>query len=208
MEIFDSTLRDGEQAAGVYLTPEQKASYAKLLEISGVDIIDSGFPFASKTDWEGVRAVAAATKKVTISAVATHLKKDIDNVRLALKGHESRSRLATRIGPEHIKMEEGDAVIFMNFRSDRARELTLALTDHDFTEFKPPSFVVEDISEAVYRLHYRSSRKGLESFVVGILKGIRKRFDTNIEIEVESREELEVGDHVIFELKFPQLVGD
>jgi len=45
---------------------------------------------------------------------------------------------ATRIGPEHIKMEEGDAVIFMNFRSDRARELTLALTDHDFTEFKPP----------------------------------------------------------------------
>lgn len=102
MEIFDSTLRDGEQAAGVYLSPEQKASYAKLLEISGVDIIDSGFPFASKTDWEGVRSIAAATKKVTISAVATHLKKDIDNVRLALKGHESRSRLATRIGPEEL----------------------------------------------------------------------------------------------------------
>ena len=63
MEIFDSTLRDGEQAAGVYLSPEEKASYAKLLEISGVDIIDSGFPFASKTDWEGVRSIAAATKK-------------------------------------------------------------------------------------------------------------------------------------------------
>ena len=45
---------------------------------------------------------------------------------------------ATRIGSKHIKMEEGDAVIFMNFRSDRARELTLALTDPTFAEFKQP----------------------------------------------------------------------
>ena len=45
---------------------------------------------------------------------------------------------ATRIGSEAIKMEEGDAIVFMNFRSDRARELTLALTDPDFAEFKQP----------------------------------------------------------------------
>lgn len=45
---------------------------------------------------------------------------------------------ATRIGSEAIKMEEGDAVVFMNFRSDRARELTLTLTDPDFAEFKQP----------------------------------------------------------------------
>jgi 2,3-bisphosphoglycerate-independent phosphoglycerate mutase len=45
---------------------------------------------------------------------------------------------ATRIGSEHIKMEEGDALIFMNFRSDRARELTLALTDPNFAEFTQP----------------------------------------------------------------------
>jgi 2,3-bisphosphoglycerate-independent phosphoglycerate mutase len=45
---------------------------------------------------------------------------------------------ATRIGSEAIKMEEGDAIVFMNFRSDRARELTLALTDPDFAEFKHP----------------------------------------------------------------------
>ena len=42
---------------------------------------------------------------------------------------------ATRIGTDVIKMEEGDAVVFMNFRSDRARELTLALTDPEFSEF-------------------------------------------------------------------------
>jgi len=102
MKIFDSTLRDGEQAAGIYLTPQQKAQYAVQLELAGVNTIDAGFPFASQVDWEGVRAVAEATEKVTVSAVATHLKKDIDNVRLALKGHESRSRLATRIGPEEL----------------------------------------------------------------------------------------------------------
>ncbi|MFT7235406.1 MAG: 2,3-bisphosphoglycerate-independent phosphoglycerate mutase [Methylophagaceae bacterium] len=45
---------------------------------------------------------------------------------------------ATRIGPRRITMEEGDAVVFMNFRSDRARELTLALTSPDFTGFPRP----------------------------------------------------------------------
>jgi len=76
-----------------------------------------------------------------------------------------------------------------------------------FTEFRPPSFVVEGITETVFRLHYRSSRKGLESFVVGILKGLGQRFDTDIQIEVESREELEIGDHVTFQLELPRLAG-
>ncbi|MCL4137103.1 UNVERIFIED_CONTAM: hypothetical protein GTU68_062282 [Idotea baltica] len=45
---------------------------------------------------------------------------------------------ATRIGAEPIRMEDGDAVVFMNFRSDRARELTLALTEPSFSEFNKP----------------------------------------------------------------------
>ena len=77
-----------------------------------------------------------------------------------------------------------------------------------FTEFRPPSFVIEEISKSAYALHYRSSRKGLESFVLGILKGLEKRFETNMEIEVESREDLENGEHVSFQLKFPRLAGD
>ena len=67
--------------------------------------------------------------------------------------------------------------------------------------------MVEGITETVFRLHYRSSRKGLESFVVGILKGLGQRFDTDIQIEVESREELEIGDHVTFQLELPRLAG-
>jgi len=102
MDLFETTLRDGEQAAGIHLTPAQKAHLAAQLEASGVDVIDAGFPFASAVDWQGVREVAAATETVRVSAVATHLKTDIDAVRRALTGHEDRARLATRIGPEEL----------------------------------------------------------------------------------------------------------
>ena len=73
-----------------------------------------------------------------------------------------------------------------------------------FTEFSPPSFIVDDVTEEVFCLHYRSSRKGLESFVVGLLKGLKKRFDVDMEIEVETREQLEVGEHIIFKLTLPR----
>ena len=108
MKLFDTTLRDGEQSAGVHLTPPQKASFADQLEAAGIDVIDAGFPYASEVDWKGVQAVAEATDTVTLSAVATHLKKDIDQVRLALAGHESRSRLATRIGPYELYRKHAD----------------------------------------------------------------------------------------------------
>jgi hypothetical protein len=72
-----------------------------------------------------------------------------------------------------------------------------------FTEFSPPSFVVDDVTEEIFFLHYRSSRKGLESFVVGLLKGLKKRFEVDIGIEVETREELEVGEHIVFKLTLP-----
>lgn len=108
MEIFETTLRDGEQAASIHLSPMQKAMLASALEDAGVDVIDAGFPFASTADWEGVREVAAATNRVRLSAVATHLKKDIDGVARALKGHETRSRLATRIGPRELYRKYAD----------------------------------------------------------------------------------------------------
>ena len=108
VRLFDTTLRDGEQSAGVHLTPPQKAIFAGQLEAAGVDVIDAGFPYASEVDWKGVQAVAEATESVTLSAVATHLKKDIDQVRLALAGHESRSRLATRIGPYELYRKHAD----------------------------------------------------------------------------------------------------
>ena len=59
IQIFDTTLRDGEQSPGIALRPEQKAEVAEQLERLGVDVIEAGFAAASPGDFEGVRAVAA-----------------------------------------------------------------------------------------------------------------------------------------------------
>ena len=58
IQIFDTTLRDGEQSPGIALRPEQKAEVAEQLERLGVDVIEAGFAASSPGDFEGVRAVA------------------------------------------------------------------------------------------------------------------------------------------------------
>lgn len=83
--IFDTTLRDGEQAPGCSLTPPEKLEVAQELERLNVDIIEAGFPAASAGE---VEAIQKLSKKVTgpvICALARCNKKDIDHVREALK---------------------------------------------------------------------------------------------------------------------------
>jgi len=56
--IFDTTLRDGEQAPGNSMTPEEKLRLARQLDVLGVDVLETGFPAASDGDFRGVRDVA------------------------------------------------------------------------------------------------------------------------------------------------------
>ena len=58
VRIFDTTLRDGEQAPGFSMNTAEKLRLARQLEKLGVDVIEAGFPIASKGDFEAVRAVA------------------------------------------------------------------------------------------------------------------------------------------------------
>jgi 2-isopropylmalate synthase len=102
MKIFESTLRDGEQAAFIHLTPAQKASIAASLEALGVDVIDAGFPIASQRDWEGARAIADATEEVELSVLARHCPKDIDAAWEAVRDHIARARLATWVMPYEL----------------------------------------------------------------------------------------------------------
>jgi 2-isopropylmalate synthase len=92
MKIFETTLRDGEQAAFIHLEPRQKADIAVSLEAMGVDIIDAGFPAASTLDWEGAYAIADATNKVQLSVLARHMPEDIKAAYSAVKHHIDRSR--------------------------------------------------------------------------------------------------------------------
>ncbi|HEY9597240.1 MAG TPA: hypothetical protein V6D33_06180, partial [Cyanophyceae cyanobacterium] len=102
MKIFETTLRDGEQAAFIHLEPRQKADIAVLLETMGVDIIDAGFPVASTLDWEGAYAIADATHKVQLSVLARHMPEDIKAAYGAVKNHIGRSRLTTWVMPYEL----------------------------------------------------------------------------------------------------------
>ncbi|MBN1151950.1 MAG: 2-isopropylmalate synthase [Dehalococcoidia bacterium] len=68
--IFDTTLRDGEQAAGTSLTPQEKLSIARQLDKLGVDIIEAGFPISSPGDFEAVQLIASELRRPIICGLA------------------------------------------------------------------------------------------------------------------------------------------
>ena len=70
IRIFDTTLRDGEQAPGFSMNTAEKLRLAKRLEQLGVDVIEAGFPIASKGDFEAVQAVAREVRGSTVAALA------------------------------------------------------------------------------------------------------------------------------------------
>jgi 2-isopropylmalate synthase len=86
IRIFDTTLRDGEQAPGFSMSAPEKIRMARQLESLGVDIIESGFPIASRGDLEGVRAVTREIRDCTVAALARARRDDIDVVLDGLQG--------------------------------------------------------------------------------------------------------------------------
>src|SRR3982075_3881696 len=86
IRIFDTTLRDGEQAPGFSMSAPEKIRMARQLESLGVDIIESGFPIASRGDLEGVRAVTREIRNCTVAALARARRDDIDVALDGLKG--------------------------------------------------------------------------------------------------------------------------
>ncbi|MBR0056722.1 MAG: 2-isopropylmalate synthase, partial [Kiritimatiellae bacterium] len=73
VRIFDTTLRDGEQAPGYSMNADEKARLARQLEALGVDAIEAGFPIASQGDFDGVRAVAAAVRAPVVASLCRAL---------------------------------------------------------------------------------------------------------------------------------------
>ncbi len=78
VSIFDTTLRDGEQTPGVSLTVEQKLAIAKQLDKLGVDVIEAGFPIASRGEREAVKKIADEGLSAVICGLARVKKEDID----------------------------------------------------------------------------------------------------------------------------------
>jgi len=102
--IFDTTLRDGEQSPGATLYHKEKIQIAKQLEKLNVDVIEAGFPAASKGDFKAVREIAETIKKPIICALARTLTKDLE-IALDAVQDAKKPRIHTFIAtsPIHLK---------------------------------------------------------------------------------------------------------
>ena len=102
--IFDTTMRDGEQSPGASMSLEEKLQISNLFDQIGIDIVEAGFPVASKGDFEAVSEVSKILKKSIPCGLSRHIKKDIDACHEALK-HAERFRIHTFIStsPLHMK---------------------------------------------------------------------------------------------------------
>jgi 2-isopropylmalate synthase len=104
IDIFDTTLRDGEQVPGCKLNTREKVSLALELDDLGVDIIEAGFPISSPGDFQSVQEIARVVKNASVCGLSRAVEKDIEVAALALK-HARRPRIHTGIGTSdyHIK---------------------------------------------------------------------------------------------------------
>ena len=104
IQIFDTTLRDGEQVPGCKLDTNQKIIIAERLDILGVDVIEAGFPVSSPGDFKSVEEISKIIKNASVCGLTRAVKKDIEVAAEALK-YAKRPRIHTGIGTSdsHIK---------------------------------------------------------------------------------------------------------
>lgn len=111
IQIFDTTLRDGEQVPGCKLNKKQKLEIAARLDELGVDIIEAGFPISSPGDFEAVNAISKLVKNATVCGLTRANKKDIESAAKALQ-YAVKPRIHTGIGTS-------DSHIIHKFNSNR-----------------------------------------------------------------------------------------
>lgn len=117
--IFDTTLRDGEQSAGIGLTKSEKIEIAHQLKALNVDIIEAGFPASSPGDFESVEQIAKEIKGPTIAALARCVPSDIEAAWGAIKNAES-----PRI---HVFVNSSDIQIINQLKKNREDVLNMAV---------------------------------------------------------------------------------
>ena len=102
--VFDTTLRDGEQAAGVRFSAADKLEIALALEAMGVDVIEAGFPQASPAEARAVAGVAARVRNAEVCALARAVPDDVDRAWEAVRG-AARPRVHVFVGSSAINMQ-------------------------------------------------------------------------------------------------------
>jgi len=155
IEIFDTTLRDGEQSPGATLNSREKLDIAYALRNLGVDVIEAGFPIASADDFYAVKKIAQKVKGPVICGLARALEKDIYRCYEAVK-YSKRPRIHIFLGTSKIHMEKKlkmspKEVIEKTKKSIRyakslCPEIEFSLEDAIRTEY---SFMIDVIKTAI-----------------------------------------------------------
>jgi len=104
IRIFDTTLRDGEQSPGCSMNLSEKLTLARQLEKLGVDVIEAGFPIASRGDFESVRAIAAELRDTIVCGLARTGSEDIESAARAVEP-AAKPRIHTFIATSDIHLE-------------------------------------------------------------------------------------------------------
>ncbi len=138
VQIFDTTLRDGEQVPGCKLDADQKLVIAERLDNLGVDIIEAGFPISSPGDFSSVNEIAKLVKNATVCGLTRAVKKDIEVAAEALKPAKI-PRIHTGIGTSdsHIKYK-------FNSNKDAIIERAVAAVSYAKTFVEDVEFYAED----------------------------------------------------------------
>src|SRR5690606_13035879 len=138
VQIFDTTLRDGEQVPGCKLDTEQKLVIAERLDELGVDVIEAGFPISSPGDFKSVQEISKLVKNATVCGLTRAVKKDIEVAAEAIKAAK-RARIHTGIGTSdsHIKYK-------FNASRDEIIQRAIAAVSYAKTFVEDVEFYAED----------------------------------------------------------------
>jgi 2-isopropylmalate synthase len=142
IEIFDTTLRDGEQVPGCQLATEEKIVIARELEALGVDVIEAGFPISSPGDFLSVIGISRAVKETVVCGLTRAKQEDIDVAAEALR-YAKRGRIHTGIGSSDVHIKH-------KFKSTREQVLEQGVWAVEYAKSKgfEVEFYAEDAGRA------------------------------------------------------------
>ena len=199
--IFDTTLRDGEQAPGFGMNHKEKLRMATQLELLGVDVIEAGFPICSEGDYQAVKAIAETVKNSTVAGLCRTRQADIDRAGEAVAA-ANKSRIHTFIATSDIHLEHK----LKMERREVLREADFAVR-HARTWVDDVEFSAEDATrsdpEFLYEVFDVAVKAGATTLnvpdTVGygvpwefgeLIAGIRKRVPGHVKISVHCHNDL------------------
>jgi 2-isopropylmalate synthase len=144
VQIFDTTLRDGEQSPGISLSVEEKVEIAHQLARLRVDVIEAGFPITSEGDFEAVSRIAAEVKGPTIAGLARIYEEDIQRAWEAVKFSE-RPRIHTFVGTSDLHIEHQMRSNRKDILAGAAEAVSLCKSLCEDVEFSPMDATRTDI---------------------------------------------------------------